>query len=239
MANEKSKIANGKFLLKLMKRILPCYILLCLSTTAFAQIALPYLTVTTPSGGERGKRVTLTVEGYNLTGASEVLWSKPGVSASIVTNAETARETPQPSTDPTKRYQGDRGTRNRLTLEIVIAPAAEIGLYRFRLKTPLGTTNLGMFYVGALRETIEAEANNSPSEAQALMLPTTVVGEMQTRGDRDHFKFAATGGQQLVFEVVASAFGAKFEYAPIAMVFRVKEFDQLIRRITICLFGPD
>ncbi|NOT62140.1 MAG: hypothetical protein HOP19_18155 [Acidobacteria bacterium] len=189
-----------------------CFLtLLCLSTINFAQIAPPYFTTAAPSGGERGKKVTLTVEGFNLTGASEVLWSKAGISAVIVTNVETAHEKPRPSTDPTKKYQGDNVTRNRVTLDVTIAPDAETGLYRFRLKTPLGTTNLGAFYVTALRETMEAEANNTLSDAQAVMLPTTVVGEMNARGDRDHFKFSAQAGQQLIFEIVASALGAKFD----------------------------
>ncbi len=197
--------------MKKMKRTLLCFTLLCLSTVTFAQIAPPYFTTAAPSGGQRGKQVSLTIEGFNLTGASEVLWSKPGISAVIVTNAETARDKPRASTDPTKKYQGDNVTRNRLMLELTIASEAETGLYRFRLKTPLGTTNLGMFYVTALRETMEAEVNNTLSDAQALMLPTTVVGEMNVRGDRDHFKFKAEAGQQLVFEIVAAAFGSKFD----------------------------
>ncbi len=198
-------------IMKKMKRTLLCFTLLCLSTVAFAQIAPPYFTTAAPSGGQRGRQVSLTIEGFNLTGASEVLWSKPGISAVIVTNAETARDKPRASTDPTKKYQGDNVTRNRLTLDLNIAPDAETGLYRFRLKTPLGMTNLGAFYVTALRETMEAEANNTLSEAQSLMLPTTVMGEMNVRGDRDHFKFKAEAGQQLVFEIIASAVGAKFD----------------------------
>jgi hypothetical protein len=194
-----------------MKPLYLFFLLLTLSALAYAQIAPPYLTTTAPSGGQRGKQVTLTIEGFNLTGASAVLWNKPGLSATIITNAETAREMPRPSTDPTKPLQGDRGTRNRLTMEINIGPDAEIGIHRFRLKTPLGTTNLGMFYVGALPETKEAEMNDALAEAQSVMLPATIVGEMNKRGDRDSFKFKAQDGQQMVFEIVATAFGAKFD----------------------------
>jgi hypothetical protein len=182
-----------------------------LPALTFAQIAQPYLTATNPSGAQRGKTVTLTIEGVNLSGATSVLWNKPGISARIILNAETAREMPGPSTDPTKRYQGDRATRNRLQIETVIAPDAEAGDYLFRLMTPLGTTNTFPFIVGALPETAEREANDSGSEAQVLMLPVTVIGEMQQQGDIDCFKFNAKAGQQLVFEVVASAFGSRLD----------------------------
>ncbi len=189
--------------LALLLGVLPC--------VALAQIAQPYLTSTAPSGAQRGKKVTLTVEGFNLTGATAVLWNKPGITANIILNAETAREMPRPSTDPTKRYQGDRGTRNRLQIEAIIAPEAAAGDYLFRLVTPLGTTNTNPFIVGTLLETMEHEANDSLSEAQSLTLPTTVIGEMQERGDNDYFQFTAKAGQQLVFEVIASASGSRLD----------------------------
>lgn len=196
-----------------MKRQLLIFVLLfgALHCLAFGQIAMPYLTGTAPTGAQRGQQVTLTIEGFNLSGATAVLWDKPGITARIILNAETARETPRASTDPTKRYQGDRGTRNQLQIEATIAPDAEAGDYLFRLVTPLGTTNTSPFIVGALRETMEREENDSPGEAQALMLPTTVIGEMQELGDNDCFRFTAKAGQQLVFEVVASAFGSRLD----------------------------
>lgn len=185
--------------------------LLLASLSAQAQIAPPYLTSVTPTGAERGKKVTLTVDGYNLTGATEVLWSKPGIAATILLNAETAREMPRLSKDPTKRYEGDRGTRNRVQLEATIAADAESGVYRYRLKTPLGTTNTGVIYVGAWPETREREVNDSLTEPQMIQWPTTIVGEMQQRGDADCFRFRAETKQELVFEVVASAFGSKLD----------------------------
>jgi hypothetical protein len=178
---------------------------------AHAQIAPPYLTSVSPTGAQRGSRVTLTVEGFNLSDTSEILWNKPGLTGKLVLNSETARVQPRPSLDPTKKFEGDRGTRNRVQIEISIDEKAEPGIYSFRLKTPLGTTNLSSFYVGALRETAEQESNDSLAEAQRLSLPTTVVGELQQLGDADSFKFTAKAGQQLVFNVVAAEFGSKLD----------------------------
>ncbi|NDD63960.1 MAG: hypothetical protein EBZ36_08290, partial [Acidobacteria bacterium] len=179
--------------------------------TVGAQIPQPYLTTVSPPGGTRGRTVTVTIEGVNLSGASAVIFDRPGLSGKIVLNAETARTEPGPSTDPTRRYEGDRAVRNRLQLEVAIEAAAAPGEYNLRLVTPLGTTTASPFVVGALPETIEREENDLPGQPQTIKLPTTVVGEMQAIGDRDHFRFSARAGQELVFEVVGAAFGSRLD----------------------------
>ncbi len=186
-------------------------IFIATATVTWAQIAPPYLTTISPTGARRGGKAVLTVEGYNLTDASEILWNRPGISGSILLNSEVAREQPRPSNDPTKKFEGDRATRNRLQIEINVTPEAELGIYSFRLKTPLGTSSLGRIYISGLRETAEKEMNDSLADAQSLMLPTTVVGEMQRKGDNDYFKFKAKVGQQIVCNVVASGFGSKLD----------------------------
>jgi hypothetical protein len=122
-----------------------------------------------------------------------------------------AREAPRPSKDPTKKMAGDRGVRNRLTIETMIAPDAAIGFYGFRIRTSLGTTNLGRIYVGALAEMKERETNDSLADAQKLALPAAVTGEIEKIGDSDHFKFAAKAGQQLVFEVISATLNSKLD----------------------------
>jgi hypothetical protein len=181
--------------------------------TAQAQIAQPHLTSISPNGARRGGKVTFTVEGFNLIEASEVMWSKPGIASTIVLNSELAREEPRPSKDPTKRLTGDRGTRNRLTIEASIVPDAPIGFYTFRIRTSLGTTNIGRIYVGALPETKEREMNNSLAEAQSLSIPVTVIGEIQKIGDSDYFKFKARAGQQIVIEVISATLNSKLDSA--------------------------
>lgn len=196
-----------------MKNQMLLFILIVLACTAIAQaqIAPPYLTSVSPSGVRRGGRAVLTIEGYNLNEASEVLWNKPGITGNIILNSETAREKPRNSVDPTKKFEGDRGTRNRVQVELFIDANVEPGIYTFRLKTPLGTTSTGRIYVGALRETAEKEQNDALETAQLLSLPTAVAGEMQRLGDTDHFKFNAKAGQQIVFQVIASGFGSKLD----------------------------
>ncbi len=190
---------------------LPALLLLGAAGSAQAQIAQPYITSISPPGAKRGATVTLTVDGFNLADASEVIWSKPGITSSIVLNSELAREAPKPSKDPTKKLAGDRGTRNRLMIEATIAPDAAIGLYSCRIRTALGTTNLGRIYVGALPETKEREMNDSVADAQSLSLPATVIGEIRKIGDADHFKFKAKAGEQIVFEVISASLNSKLD----------------------------
>jgi len=195
----------------LQRLLLTIAIAVAIATAARAQIAQPYLTSITPTGAQRGGKATFTVEGVNLTDATEVLWSKPGVTSTILHNSELARETPRPSKDPTKKLTGDRGARNRLTIENAIAPDAEAGFYNYRIRTPLGTTNPGRIYIGAPREIKEREMNDSPTDAQSLALPTTVVGAIEKIDDSDCFKFKASAGQEIVFEMISAALNSKLD----------------------------
>lgn len=175
-----------------------------------AQVAQPYITVTAPLGAPRGATATFTVDGYNLGGASEVLWSKPGITAKIALNSELVRE-PHTRPSPTALLIVDKSAKHRLTIEATIAPDAAPGLYTYRIRTPLGTSNLGRIVIGWLPETKEREMNDVVADAQMLALPITVVGELQKMGDADHFKFAAKAGQQFVFEVVAAALNSRLD----------------------------
>ncbi|MCI0339083.1 MAG: hypothetical protein L0226_16040 [Acidobacteria bacterium] len=185
-------------------------LLLAISVIAQAQVAQPYITSISPLGAKRGSIVTFTVDGFNLGGASEIVWNKPGITAKIKLNSELLREPPMRA-NPTSPLIIDKASKNRLTIEAAISPDIEPGFYFYRIRTPLGTTNLGRIAVGALPESKEREMNDSVAEAQALSLPTTVAGDLQKRGDNDYFKFQAKSGQQLVFEVIASMINSRLD----------------------------
>jgi hypothetical protein len=193
------------------RTLLAIILLAVISGSSRAQIAQPYLGSVTPIGAPRGQKVTVTIEGFNLSGATAVIFDKPGISGKILINAETARTEPGPSTDPTRRYEGDRGVRNRLQIEVTIDRNVPPGEYNLRLVTPLGTTTSSPFIVGALAETVEREENDRVEMAQMITLPTTVVGDLQKIGDRDHYRFTGRAGQDLVFEIVAAAYGSRLD----------------------------
>lgn len=188
--------------------LLMAMFLLSVAPSARAQVAQPFVSAVTPPGAQRGTTVTFTIEGANLAGANEIIWSRPGIAAKIVFNAEQMREKPKLREGQTSALIIDKLVRNKLTVEAAIAPDAEPGIYNFRVKTPLGTTNLARFAVGALPETVEAEMNDTPAAAQEIKLPTTVAGMIGKPGDVDCYRFKAEAGQTLVFDVVASALGS-------------------------------
>lgn len=192
-----------------MKKLFWLLLMLLVAATAQAQVAQPYITTTSPMGGKRGSTVTFTVDGYNLTNASEVLWSRPGITSRITLNAELARE-PHARSSPTATLIVDKSTKHRLTIEAKISAEAIPGVYNFRIQTPLGTTNSRQIIVGTLPEIQETEASES-IEAQSINLPATVIGDLQRRGDTDQFKFTAKAGQTIVFEVVASMLNSRLD----------------------------
>ncbi|MBP6820468.1 MAG: pre-peptidase C-terminal domain-containing protein [Acidobacteria bacterium] len=192
-----------------MKKLFWILLMLLMAATAQAQVAQPYITTTSPMGGQRGTTVTFTVDGYNLTDASEVIWSKPGIASKIMLNSELVRE-PHRRSSPTATLIVDKSTKHRLTIEAVISSEAILGYYTFRIRTPLGTTNSGRIIVGALPEVAEREEMNF-AEAQSITLPSTVVGDLQRKGDADQFKFTAKAGQTIVFEVVASMLNSRLD----------------------------
>ncbi len=195
----------------MIKRILLFIVMLtAMSATAQAQVAQSYITSISPMGAKRGSTVSFTIDGFNLGGASEVVWSKPGVTAKITLNSELLREPPMRA-NPTALLIIDKATKNRLTIEAMVSPDAEPGFYSYRIRTPLGTTNLGRVVIGVLPETKEQEMNDSSAEAQLLSLPTTVLGDLQKRGDNDFFRFSAKAGKQIVFEVVASMLNSRLD----------------------------
>jgi hypothetical protein len=181
------------------------------ANTIYTGTAQPFVSATAPLGAQRGTTVTITIEGANLTGASEVLWNKPGLTSKITFNTETPREMPKLAEGQTGQLVIDKLVRNKLTIETMIAASAAPGIYNYRIKTPLGTTNLGAFVVTSLPDIAEKEMNDSRLDAQAIKLPVTIGGMIGKAGDNDHFKFNAQAGQTIVFQVVAAAFGSRLD----------------------------
>jgi hypothetical protein len=181
------------------------------ANTIFTGIAQPFVTTIAPLGAQRGTTVTLTIDGANLTGASEVLWNKSGLASKITFNTETAREMPKLAEGQTGQLVIDKLVRNKLTIETTIAADAAPGIYNYRIKTPMGTTNLGLFVVTALPDVAEKEMNDSLLDAQEITLPASIGGTIGRAGDSDSFKFKAAKNQTLVFQVLAAAFGSRLD----------------------------
>src|SRR5438445_4541338 len=110
----------------------------------------PTLNAVNPVGIARGTTVEMTVEGLNLARASAIYFSEAGVTGRILR----IKELPDGSDvrlgsagTPSSIDLGPLPPRNQVTVEVEIAPEAEVGPVTFRLLTPLGTSPEGRFLV--------------------------------------------------------------------------------------------
>src|SRR5262245_17952824 len=177
--------------------------------------AQPSLESASVTGAQRGTTVTMEVNGLNLGGVSEVLFNKPGFTGKVLAFAERLRE--KPKAIPLTTVIVDKATLNRVTLEITVAPSVEPGIYRFRLKTAMGTTNTLPFAVTPFPETAERGMNQSFETAQQVSLPATITGNISRRGEIDYYRFKAQAGQQIVFETMTGAIGSQLN--PVVTLF--------------------
>jgi len=196
------------------------FLLLSTATaTLFAQqhptgtrLTPPTVAAVTPRGVARGATVELTVEGFNLAKSSAIYFNKSGIKGRILR----VKELP----DASDVRLGSNGTvstvdlgplppRNQVTVELDIAPGAEVGEVSFRVQTPLGTSPEGTFLIEPYYgESPDREPNDTPEEAFETYLPTILVGAIAKPGDLDHYKIQARAGQELVFDNTGGQIGS-------------------------------
>lgn len=182
-------------------------------TPAGAQTAWPRITAVTPSGGQRGTVVEVTVTGVNVGLGTGLVFEGSGLTVEAVT--------PEPSTPPAK--QGEKPAKSagappqpknatgKLAARVRIAPDAEPGIRAMRVLTPRGPSDVGWFVVGQWPEVAEREPNNTLAQAQEISLPATLNGRIDPAEESDVFRVHARAGQTLVFEVVASRTGSALD----------------------------
>jgi hypothetical protein len=196
----------------LRRNLLLTLAVLAAASTAMAQTAPPTLTKVIPTGAQRGTKVTVTVEGSNVGGATRFIFSEPGFSTSITSVKEVAVEKPvmakgvirtdAPIEDGARKYE--------VTAEVTIGADVPHAVHAFRVQTPLGVSNLLRFAVSSLGEVVEREPNESGA-AQKVTLPSTLVGTLGTAGDVDAYEFRARAGEEMVFQVVARPLGSRLD----------------------------
>ena len=79
----------------------------------------------------------------------------------------------------------------------------EQGIYPFTVHKDKFVSNRVPFAVDTLPECLEREPNNSPENAQPVMLPIIINGRIDQPGDWDVFRFEGRAGDELVAEVYA------------------------------------
>lgn len=175
----------------------------------------PTIRTVAPMGASRGTTVEMTVEGFNLAGASKVFFSEAGVTGKIVR----VKELPDlpdirigSNGTPSTIDVGPLPPRNQVTLEIDIAPEAHVGPVSFRIQTPLGTSPTGSFLVEPYYgEAPDNEPNDLVDNAFETFLPAVLAGTISKPGDIDNFKIKAAAGQSLTFDNSAALVGSQLQ----------------------------
>jgi hypothetical protein len=172
----------------------------------WSEAAAPVLKALKPRGAQRGEAFQLTLVGEYLPPAAEISTNLPGTFSRLAV--------------PSGKGE------NELPLLVQLREDAAPGVYPIRLVTENGMSNVLLFSVGTLPETVEEESlleapsarnnNDSPSSAQSIKLPITVNGAL-VGSDQDYYRFSAKMGERLVFEVDARRVGSAID--PVVRIF--------------------
>jgi hypothetical protein len=175
----------------------------------------PTLSSVTPIGVARGTTAELTVEGLNLAKATAIYFSRPGVTGRILR----VKELPDlpdvrlgSNGTPSSIELGPLPPRNQVTVEVEVAPDADIGPVSFRLLTPLGTSPEGRFLIEPYYgEAPDQEPNDTPETAFETILPAILSGTISKPGDVDLYKIKVNAGQLVTFDNGAPAIGSTLQ----------------------------
>jgi len=150
----------------------------------------PNLYHASPNGFQRGTEVTASFSGRRLTDAEEIMIYEKGVKVLSIDKKE------------------DRS----ITAKLKIAPDAELGEYKFRIRTKSGLSELRTFYVGPFKQIDELEKsteNNDIAKAEKIEPNITVMGKVN-REDTDHYYFETKKGAKISVELEGVRLGRAY-----------------------------
>lgn len=182
-----------------------------LTAGATEPIIPPTIATISPAGMERGTTKTFSLEGRNLAGATEVIFDAPGLTGSLTEIGDMPEKITGPKAGEDLSAQVPLGKKQTAKLEVAIAKDVSPGVHRFRVKTPLGTSNMMAIAVGGLPEImrVERSAMDSGAPPQSVELPATLIGAINKPGEQDSYQFKGKAGEDVVFLVQASALRSK------------------------------
>ncbi len=146
-----------------------------LGEASWGQLPQPRLKSLSRMGGQAGESVDVTLRGTDLEGVDTLWFDHPGLRAF--------------------RLKG-------LTFRVVCATGVTPGHHDVRAVGPFGVSNPRTFVVGERSESVEAEPNNTPAQANAIALNSVVNGEA-AGADVDCFAFAGRQGERVFLDLVA------------------------------------
>jgi hypothetical protein len=187
---------------------------LAASLRADDRVIPPSVAKVWPVGMQRGTTATFTLDGRNLSDVKTIIFDSPGISAKVtqLADAEEEKRILPPGLVETEAPV-PRGKKQTATIEITAAKDVAPGLHWFRIRTPLGTSNVMPFDVGSFPEVgSKAKAwGRAEMQPEPAVLPATLVGTIAVPGEIDRYEFDGRAGEELVFQVAASRLGSTLE----------------------------
>jgi hypothetical protein len=151
----------------------------------------PTLDPVAPLGARGGSALDVTLTGAHLADPLAV-WSGGPARIALSPGATTGKDS------------------TRIPARVEVPADAPIGLFRLRVATAQGLSNLRPFAVDALPQITESDNNHTPATAQPVPVPCVVVGRADAETS-DFFRFTAAAGKRLSFEVLGRRLGSAFD----------------------------
>lgn len=177
------------------------------------RIIPPEVTKVWPVGMERGTTVTITLDGRNLFDIKAVVFDSPGITAKLTQITDIPEKEVGVRVGVDTAAPVPHGKKQTATLEVTAAKDTAPGLHWFRIRTPLGTSNLLPFDIGSFPQVYSPGKawGHEETQAEPTTLPATLVGTIAVPGQVDNYEFDGRAGEELVFQVTASPLGSMLE----------------------------
>jgi hypothetical protein len=176
-----------------------------------SRVIPPQITRIWPAGFERGTTATFTIEGRNLSEIKTIVFDAPGIAGKVTQVTDIAEKIMPVRIGVDTSAPVPKGKKQTATVEIAATQDVTAGIHWLRIRTPLGTTNTMAFDVGAFPEVASGSMGADDSQPENVTLPATLVGTIAVPGQADRYEFEGRAGEEVVFQVDASAFGSVLE----------------------------
>lgn len=164
--------------------------LLANSLTSHAQTAYPMLMSIEPVAARIGTSSEHTLRSrYSMSGAYAVIISGTGIQGEVI------------AADKAGAEQSKSQSSESLRIRLNVAADATPGVRDLRVATPVGVSTVGQLVIVADPIVRESEDSGPAQTVQTISIPAAVCGRIEKAEDVDQFKFNATEGEELSFNV--------------------------------------
>ncbi len=148
----------------------------------------PRLLTTMPMGGRAGSEVEITITGESIDGATELIFSHPGLAAT--------------------QKKDDKGDVVANQFLVSIADDCPEGIHEARLMTPLGLSSSRVFSVNSFNEVTQTSPSVSLDTAMTLPVNSVCNAVMPVKAI-NHYRFTLRQGQRVTVDCAARGIESK------------------------------